>query len=192
MDFIKKYFIYLFIFFITIFTNCTPNCAMKIQYISLSPLQKKVFNSAGIILTDRDYIPVRTSLYYNICVPDILISKKLVPDYLDRFYIAHYIRNRINYLWFIYGITERKGSFYKHSLPYFFHEYETYVIENAELICNVIYHFIISCYNEVFHELEYNNNPGLTYTLVNDELLGEHLDLLIEKLRAENKFFMDN
>jgi len=156
------------------------------QYNLLFPSEKKALDLAGVIMIEPNISrPVRATFIGDIYLPRVIISKNLVPDYMDRYYIAHYLRNRINYIHIgAYEWDSNKRFHRKHGIPYYFPGYDEYIIKNAEIICNVFYHFISSCFNEI-----YPNWLGLHYLLIEDELLGEHLDMLKEKLETETKFF---
>jgi hypothetical protein len=152
--------------------------ALTTQFQSLSTNEKKLLDFTRIIIIHPNQFPIATENYNGIVLSDIIISEKLVPDCIDRYYIAHYIRNQIHSGVQKYEPNQR--AFRPIADPYYFPNYDFYVSSNAEIICNVIYYFM----SQKFYSV-YINFHDESFSLFKDKRLGVHVQLLIDKLKKE-------
>jgi hypothetical protein len=160
--------------------------AINTQLNKLTDNEKRLLEFTGIIIHNPNHFPILVKEYCGINLSDIIISKKLVPNYMDRYFIAHYLRNQM--LLSIRVYDPKLNLYTPIATPFIFNEYDSYVSSNAQIICEVIYHFI----SKYFYKL-YINYPDQCYFLLNDKRLGLHLDLLVEKLNLEGlKFPLHN
>ena len=152
--------------------------AMYLQHDYLNHNSKRLCEFAGIVMAEPRRYPVFGENVEEVILSRIIISKELIPHYLDRFYIAHYIRNQINTFSFLDPDSEIDYTNPLSCGPYYFPDYDKYIKKNAEQICNVLYHFISpKYYGFAWH--------GMCRHLLRDKRLGGHLDLLIDKLEEE-------
>jgi len=167
--------------------NIKIHDAMISQYIDLEYNLQRLVEFTGIILIEPREYPIMFEKIDGIIIPNIVISKKLVPGFLERYKIAHYIRNRLSYFFYYEMDPYPPVCSTEVGKPYYFPGYEEYVKKNAELICHVIYHF----FSEKYYG-KYKYMTGLYYYLLIDELLDEHLELLYKKLENEISHIDDN
>jgi len=162
------------------------NIILEIEYqrISLSDNEKRLLDFTGIIMINPNKWPIPLHDNNGVILSDIVISQKLIINPIDRYYISHYIRNQMHYMSTIYN---EKDELVPISEPFVFFDYDSYINKNAEIICNVIYHFISKKYYKI-----YINFPDECHSLLADNRLGAHLELLIEKLNREELLFNTN
>jgi hypothetical protein len=144
----------------------------------LKKKKKKLLDFTGIIIFHLDRLPIDLENYEGIVLSDIIISEKLVSNYIDRYLIAHYLRNQINLLFEEYNPVLKEYQPIAES--FYFSEYDLYIRTNAETICKVLYHFI----SNKFYNID-KNFHDLSYFLLRDNRLGTYGYLLKEKLRTE-------
>ena len=156
--------------------------AIDLQMINLNDNEKRLLDITGIIIIRPNRWPINIVDYNGVSLTDIVISDKLVPNYMDRYYITHYLRNQMHSMSETYDPIQRE--FVPVAVPFIFPGYDSYIRRNAEIICTVIYHFISRNHYKV-----YINFPDQCYLLLNDNRLGIYLDFLIDKLREEGLSF---
>jgi hypothetical protein len=152
------------------------------QMNSLNDNEKRLLDFTGIIIIHPNQWPITVEDYNGIILSDIVISEKLVPSYMDRYLITHYLMNQMHSRVTIYDPVQK--TYVPIVEPYIFPNYDLYISRKAESICNVIYHFVSKEYYSV-----YKNFPDECYSLVNDKRLGNHMDLLIDSLKKEGLNF---
>jgi|GEM_PF-2516424 len=163
-----------------LFSACKTNDAMFSQYIDLDHNSQRLLDFTGIIMTESREYPETAEEVKGVILPKIIISKKLIWCYLDRYYITHYIRNQLNtWVDFSDALPAIDYNHYTYAFHYF-PNYDEYIQRNAELICDVLYHFISSRYYGF-----YNVWRSLSFHLLHDERLGIHLDKLKHELEKE-------
>ena len=138
------------------------------QFNNISINEKTLLRLVNVIITNTENIQIGTTIFNEVVMPDVIISRNLINDPELRFKIAHYIRNQL-----LENAEDR----------YFFPEYDNFIKKNSKLICRVIYYLFHKNYYGVYRMF-----PIECDLFFYDERLGDDLNVLIELLKKENAF----
>ena len=152
------------------------------QILDLDNNEKRLLDFTGIIIVKPNQWPINITEYNGIILSNIVISEKLVPNRIDRYYIAHYLRNQMHSAEKRYSVELKE--FVPIAESYYFTDYDSYIKRKGNIICNVIFNLISKNFYKV-----YINYPDQCNSLLNDERLGIYLDVLKNKLKLEGLSF---
>lgn len=173
-----------FILVIIIFLNLIScNKEKNIDYTACLNIQFKELNNNDIDFINTNKIIILNDfelleIIDNILFAKIIIHPDLIKDSKDRYYIAHYIRNRL-----LKDYREYTKNEVIHPKLYFFDNYQKYIKENNDKIIKVIYYLLSKRYCNLTKKLKYQAD-----LLLSDELLGDSLNKLKDKLIEEGSY----
>lgn len=143
--------------------------SLRMQNNSLIQNERILLNRVKIIIKNPEMAVIGTEVFNDVRLSNICISSSYIQNVEIRFKIAHYFRNLL--------VPEND--------QFIFDEYDEFIQNNSNLICEVAYYFYHKDYYGVYRIF-----PMGSEELIFDKRLGADAENLRERLETENALFL--